>query len=153
MYCSNCGTQLDNNVKFCSQCGKSISDEKEVDLSKILKKDGFKLNNNSLFAEKGNLVLYSNRLSWNGEQNFEVFIKSITNVSVQEMLGAGVLIINTIENKIYKFCKQNSAVGFMAGLGIATGDIMNLMTAKAFDNKVSDLEYWRINIEKLRGNL
>jgi len=153
MFCSNCGTQLNNNVKFCSQCGKSISDEKSVDLKKILKKDEFKLNSNSLFAEKGNLILYVNRLSWNGDKNFEIYINDITNVSVQEILGAGALVINTIENKIFKFCKLNSTASLMAGMGIATGNIFNLMTAKAIDNKVSDLEYWRINIEKLRGNL
>ena len=43
IYCTECGTELDDSVKFCSSCGTSLSDEKSTSNSsnQIVNKNNF----------------------------------------------------------------------------------------------------------------
>ena len=35
-YCSNCGAELDDNVKFCSECGSQVDKKKDAPKKTII---------------------------------------------------------------------------------------------------------------------
>lgn|GEM_PF-1265859 len=43
MYCSNCGSQVEDNVKFCSNCGKAIGKKNDDEIDK--NESSIKINN------------------------------------------------------------------------------------------------------------
>lgn len=151
MYCTNCGTKLDDNSKFCSQCGTKVGTiaEKEsvpiIKPDKILKQAKFRLKRGTFgWGEKGTLTLFCDRLEWKGDSQFVVRIKDIVNVAVKDLLGTGVLEINDGEGSPYKFNEVNVTGTVMAatidvGLGAMTGMVHQ------------ELESWRHMIEKFRG--
>lgn len=67
MFCSQCGSNIQDGSKFCNQCGFKIDGGnivKEIDVNKIIKQDEFKIAKSALFWEKGKLTLYQNRIVW-----------------------------------------------------------------------------------------
>lgn len=66
-------------------------------------------------------------------------------MSVKDVTGMSTLIINTEENKPYKFVKMNLSTNLL----VMTG---NYALAAISDKKITEIEYWRLAIENLRGN-
>lgn len=151
MYCTNCGTKLDDNSKFCSQCGTKVNagSGKEAGVrvapDKILKQGKFRLKRGTFgWGEKGVLTLFRDRIDWKGDSRFAIEIKEIVNVAVKDLLGTGVLEINNGEGSPYKFNEMNVTGTVMmatvdVGLGAMTGMVHQ------------ELESSRQMIEKLRG--
>ncbi|MDR0605562.1 MAG: zinc-ribbon domain-containing protein [Bacteroidales bacterium] len=148
MFCIKCGTQLPDGSKFCNQCGADLSlgkNDETINNDKIIKQDKFKLIKSLLSWENGILSLCPHKLMWVGNLNFDIDISDIINVSLKETVGQGTLIINTKNDQQYKFLKQNMSTSALIILG---GPILGALG----DKKIADLEYWRLAIEKLRGN-
>jgi len=159
MFCSQCGEKNSSDSKFCSQCGKNIcaaeNTARKSDLNKILKQDDFNLDDGSfwgsffskgLFGKRVTLTLYPDRITCKGSAGFVINISEIINVSIKDSYGSGTLMISTSDGKLYGFVKVNKQTVYLSAI---SGDyLLGAMT----DKKISDLEYWRMTIEKLRGN-
>ena len=151
MYCPKCGNKVEIGIKFCSNCGSNLSSQEnkqsqQIQSNKILKQAKFSLWKKKSFGwpEKGTLTLFSDRLEWEGSDDFTIPLESIVDVSVQCGLGANNLNISDGDDKPYRF--QKTEMGSTL-LGLA-----DPMLA-AMTNKGGDLVSWRELIEKLRFNL
>ena len=149
MYCSKCGSKQNNSATFCSGCGVKLTHASQAspvskkDPSKILKQGTFQLWKKKKFGfpEKGTLTLYSDRLEWEGVDDFTIPLDSIVDVSVESGLGANTLKISDEDDLPYTFQKTDKA-SFIAGLA-------DLHLA-AMMNKGGDLQAWRDLIDQLR---
>ena len=150
MFCSQCGTENSTNAKYCSNCGdKLVTDtvtSSKIPPDKILKQGRFKLWKKKTFGwpEKGTLTLFSDRIEWQGDDDFIVPLQSIIDVSVESGLGVNNLNISDGDGAPYKFQKIDMQLTL---LGLAD------LSLAAMTNKGGDLASWRELIDKLRFNL
>ena len=151
MFCTQCGTELVNGTKFCNNCGNKVVKEGvtsslKIPPDKILKQGKFELWKKKTFGwpEKGVLTLYSNRLKWEGTEDFDIQLESIVDVTVDNGLGVDTLRISDGNGAPYKFQKID-VQATIAGLA----DIYLM----ALSSKGGDLVSWRELIDKLRFNL
>jgi len=142
---------MEAGKKFCSKCGSNLSGEssnhsQKIPSNKILKQAKFRSWKKKKFGwgEKGTLTLFSDRLEWEGNDDFTIPLSSIVDVSVQSGLGANNLNISDGDDQPYRFQKTDMQSTL---LGLAD-PMLGAMT-----NKGGDLVSWRELIDKLRLNL
>lgn len=109
---------------------------------RIIKRQKIRYRKGMIAWESGELTLYKDRVEYSGSSKITIPISDIENVSVNDGIGQGNIIIST--NKMdYKFFKNNNATG-------AAAFFLPLDVAVMGDKKISDLESWRQAIENLR---
>lgn len=118
----------------------------------ILKKNKCKFKYLSGDSEDGELILYCNRIVWNGFlNNFTIPIANITDISVKNIAAKATLFIS-INNEVYTFSFINNAVLSSAALAALGGlsEVAIVGVAMMNDKPITDIEFWRQKIECLR---
>ena len=133
---------------------KDLSSEERAKLdipeNKILKQNKFRYSGASVFAESGTLTLFENRIVWKGDVNsFIIPINKIVDVSIKNSAGTAILKI-TDDVKVHKFYMVDRVSLGLAGAAMGGGGLEYMGLAMMNDKPMTDIEYWRVLIEKLR---
>lgn len=133
---------------------KDLSTEERAKLdipeNKILKQNKFRYSGASIFAENGTLTLFENRIVWKGDVNsFIIPINKILDVSIKNSAGTSVLKISD-DVKVHDFYMVDRVSLGLAGAAMGGGGLEYMGLAIMNDKPMTDIEYWRVLIEKLR---
>ena len=128
-YCSNCGAELDDNVKFCSECGSQVDKKKDAPKKTVIVEEidekEYKKKNQS-FDENVNKTtntIKNNNLSSNFDLT-ELIIESVIALLISTVIGIIVLAITwgTIGgNLIYGYDSGLTWLSFPLGVFIVAG--------------------------------
>ncbi|MCR4733884.1 MAG: SAM domain-containing protein [Treponema sp.] len=120
----------------------------DIPENRILKQNIFCFKSSS--REEGTLTLYENRIVYKSANNhFIIPINKIKDVSIESRAAKSVLKI-TDDLRTYSFYMVNKRSAVLMGASIANANLELLGLAMMNDKPVTDIEYWRVLIEKLR---
>ena len=120
----------------------------DIPENRILKQNTFNFSYAS--GEEGTLTLYENRIVWKGYNNhFIIPINKIKDVSIENSAAQSILKI-TDDLRTYSFFMVNKKSATLAGVSMFNNNLEFLGLAMMNDKPMSDTEYWRYLIEKLR---
>jgi len=161
MFCSSCGTQLQDGTQFCSKCGAKIGNVSSSsitnDENKVLKEGEFrqiiKLLDAMSKKNDGTLTLYCNRLSWKGGKgDFDILINDIKNVKIVTVGSDRMLEILSKNGEKNKFLLMRDKPTGVDYINAALGDMDGAFN-RQMNNVHSQLESWRSAIDKVCGRL
>jgi hypothetical protein len=151
MFCSNCGTKLEDGVKFCSNCGKSLTPQQndESKLMPILQETlNAWIKKRFGIYEKGILTLFSDKLNWNGRTTFELSLSKISNVKVKCGLSQTLEIMDE-NNNPYIFGKLTADSPITMAL-LGSPEIAMVNSTISSLRQSFEFEVWEREINKLR---
>ena len=160
-YCSGCGKEIPEEGKFCPGCGKAADGTPSAsngtsDPAKIIKEGDFRRWDKTFSpTEDAKLVLFCDRLEWNGKKKETIKIDDITNVTVGIVnMGANVPTLEFTDNtgKKRRFFRNENLGKKMVGVMLSAGG-NNQQEITQFTNAQAEMETWRDAIDKLMGRL
>ena len=123
----------------------------DIPENRILKQNKFNFSYAS--GEVGTLTLYENRIVWKGYNNhFIIPINKIKDVSIENSAAQSMLKV-TDDLRSYSFFMVNKKSAALAGVSMFNNNLEFLGLAMMNDKPMSDTEYWRYLIEKLREKI
>lgn len=131
MICKNCGCEINDNVKFCTNCGVKIEPEENYFESDTTESSEVNDSNNMEIISSGNGAYEESLISDNGLQyKKKLFIISIVIAVLAIIIAAIALIINF-----------TSARPMREALAANNGDLVNSVYSEAYGNETKIRKY------------
>lgn len=131
MICKNCGCEINDNVKFCTNCGVKIEPEENYFESDTTESSEVNDSNNMEIISSGNGAYEESLISDNGLQyKKKLFIISIVIAVLAIIIAAIALIINF-----------TSARPMREALAANNGDLVNSVYSEAYGNETKIKKY------------